>query len=304
MADLISKNFVIRNGFIRRPGWVGLVTFNREAEEEDVPNGQLFFRVGDEEWLSRTFEWTAIGGATFEKPVSTVAIVGRDGRVLIGTSNGFNEETIEDRGVGPAKRGPLRQVRTIEDVLFTVGMGRQIYRRTELNRWVRMEAGLPDSRPKGKVVGFNAICGSSLSNIYAVGWGGEIWRYNGVEWSSIESPTNLAFFDLVYDGTHRFYACGQAGVLLAGSEGRWQTVEYDGPRLEFRSLAWYRGKLYLADGTSLHSMEGNSLRRVNLEADADVPSNHLHAKDDLLLSTSGLEAFVTGDGESWSRLPV
>ncbi len=58
-------------------------------------------------------------------------------------------------------------------------MKRQVYRRGGERRWTDMSAPFPKPR---ETAGFEAIDGYSSNEIYAVGWSGEIWQFNGKKW--------------------------------------------------------------------------------------------------------------------------
>lgn len=300
----ITDDFLLMKGHIRNGGWLGFVASDPEADQQDIPNGQLFYLVPGREWFSRTFPWAAVELTTVTVPESTIIVLGRDGKAFSVSASGDLEERVEDSGVGPTRRGPMRQMRTIGDRVIAVGMGRQVYRRISSNRWVRVEEGLPSTRQPGQVIGFNAIDGFEIDDMYAVGWGGEIWHYDGHQWFHVDSPTNLALFDVTCADQGVMYAGGQAGVLLRGHDNQWNVLEYKGPRLEFRSLAWFRGSLYAADGTSLHVLTDDTFNRVDFGLSEPAPSTHLHANDGLLLSTAGKEAFTTTDGVAWIPVPV
>jgi len=299
----LSEKFVVKNGYVRKRGWLGFVTSYPKADDQEVSNGQIFCYVNDD-WYTWQFAWQGIGMTSTRFPEATLVVLGRDGNALIGLSSGYQEESVEEDGMGPARRGPMRQIRTICDQVIAVGMGRQVYKRSGPNSWVRIEAGLPTSRQSGQVIGFNAVDGFGVDDMYAVGWAGEIWHYNGLQWSRIESPTNLALFDLISADERVLYAGGQAGVLLRGHDTHWDVLDYKGPRLEFRSLAWFRGSLYAADGTSLHVLRDNTFVRVDFGLTQPAPSSHLHVNDGLLLSTAGKEVFTTTDGVTWDAVPV
>lgn len=301
----ISDDFVLKRGYIRPTGWVGFVTSNPDADIDEVPNGQLFFlKEGEGEWGGRIFEWTAVDLAYVSKPEGTVVVLGRDGTALIVGQSGDSEEDVEDAGVGPARRGPMRRLRNVGEEIFAVGMGRQVYRRTGPNTWKRMENGLPDKRPLRQVIGFNSIDGFDPADLYAVGWGGEIWHFDQTSWYRLDSPTNVAIFDITCTVTGVSYACGQAGTILRGMGRNWEYIEYEGPERDLRSVAWFMDKLYLADGTALFLLEGDGLTQVDFGVGEVVPSQQVHATEHVMLSLSGKEAFTTRDGVTWTPVPV
>jgi len=57
-------------------------------------------------------------------------------------------------------------------------MDRQVYRREDVNKWVCLDATMRPGKDAG-VVGFESVTGFSAKDVYAAGWGGEIWRFDG-----------------------------------------------------------------------------------------------------------------------------
>jgi hypothetical protein len=300
----VTREFVFQSGFVSSRARLAFVTNHVKATEDEIPNAQLFVFRNGRDWSQTVMEWSAVGLAGMLEPVPTVVVLGRDGETLTGDANGLRQGQIDDQGASPLKRGPMRNIRAIAESVFAVGMARQVYRRMGDNTWIRYEDGLPSEIPHLKVAGFNSIDGATLDDLYTVGWGGEIWHHDGTEWWQEESPTNLALFDVLVVSPSEVYGCGQAGTILRGSTGQWSLLEFEGPKPTFRSMAWFNGKLYLADGLALYSWVDGVLSVVDFGVGEVVPSAHLHANDGILLSVAGKEVFTTPDGAKWDSLPI
>jgi len=302
--EAVTKHFVFRKGFICDKNRFYFITAYEEALAEGIPGSQVYILIDRQDWYSHAVTWDAVGVTAISHPERTGIVVGRDGDALIGTASGFAEETVDDNGAGPANRGPLRSVRSVGEHVFTVGMDYQVYRRTGRNKWERYENGLPGPPPMPKVVGFNAIDGSDPNDLHAVGWGGEIWYYDGTRWNEASSPTNVALMDVIAVSKKQLYVCGQEGVILKGYRDKWDVVDYEGAEeLEFRSLAWFRKKLYLADGHALYVLEDDGLSEVDFGVEAIVPSSHLHVNAGRILSVAGKEVFISTNGTDWDEVP-
>ena len=70
------------------------------------------------------------------------------------------------------------------------------------------------SPKSGENAGFEDICGFNLTEVYAVGWNGEIWQWEGVRWIDRPSPTNLILTGVCCGTDGNVYACGQNGTLI------------------------------------------------------------------------------------------
>jgi hypothetical protein len=300
----ISKEFVFQSGYVSSKTRLCFLTNHADATKEETPNCQLFILREGKNWSQTVMTWEGVRLSGVLLPMPTVFVLGREGEVLVGDANGYRQESIFDGNASPMRRGPMRNMRAIAGSIYAVGMARQIYRRTGDKQWRTQEAGLPGSSVSLKVVGFNSINGSGDDDLYVVGWGGEIWHYSGLSWLQEESPTNLTLFDICLDSTGEAWVCGQSGIILRGRNKRWDLVEYEGEKPTFRSMTWFKNNLYLADGYGLYVLIGNKLSNVDFGVGAMVPSSHVHAGDDILLSVAGKEVFSTSDGINWNPLPI
>ncbi len=74
---------------------------------------------------------------------------------------------------------------------------------------------------------FESLTGFADDDLYAVGFGGQIWHYDGSEWSKKESPTN---YILTQACTHKghVYACGVGDMLVKGRGDSWEIISDNG----------------------------------------------------------------------------
>jgi hypothetical protein len=299
----ITKNFILQRGCIADRNFLFLLTYNYEAALQNVPNGQLFFLRNFIDWSFHDFAWSGVSLDTCLNPKLQCYVLGRDGEILVASDAGFNEERIEDQSLSPLNRGPLQKLRIIDNTVLAVGMGRQAYKRIDFNVWVRFENGLPEPPPNPTIVGFNSIDGNTSNNLYAVGWGGEIWHYNGHQWMSIESPTNVILHDVKVIGDDAIYICGNTGVILKGYLHNWEIIEYKGPISNWRTMAWFHGILFIADGHDLYSLNGNLMSPVKVSTKGFFPAICLHSTGQSLMAVAADSAYMTSDGENWVEIP-
>lgn len=302
--DPITKEFVFQTGHVFTATRLCFITNHPNSTAKEVPNAQLYILRDGKNWGSTLMKWAAVELTCTVRPSPTIFVLGREGEILIGDAGGFREERIDDSGVSPLRRGPMRNIRNVSETVFAVGMAMQVYRRLGDNTWRRHEFGLPTEQPALKVVGFNSVDGPAVDDLYAVGWGGEIWHHNGEAWQQQESPTNLALFDVLAVSPSLIYACGQEGTIVKGYSGQWGIVDFLGVKADFRSMAWFNNKLFLADGHALYVLDNGVLSAVDFGVGAIVPSSHVHANEGILLSVAGKEVFITADGATWTPLPI
>lgn len=124
----------------------------------------------------------------------------------------LSEGPIDPKPTGPSVHGVIRDLRIIGANVYAAGMRRQVYRRERDHQWVHIDRGVVQEPLLTTIAGFNSIDGIGEKELYAAGFGGEIWTRQNDVWKQINSPTNLILNKvLVVDKT--VYICGQRGVL-------------------------------------------------------------------------------------------
>ena len=137
----------------------------------------------------------------------------------------MNARAIEEcDGVIEPTPSPLRGLSAVDDSIYAFGMGRVVLSRNSTGDWSGIGPETTDA-DKGKVVGFEDICGFSSVEMVAVGWGGEIWVYEAGQWCQKESPTtdNLNAVHCADDGN--VYIVGDKGVMIRGRGDDWELLE-------------------------------------------------------------------------------
>lgn len=265
----------------------------------DVPH--THFHEVDEGQLAfiDTMHWHTAGIAVSQHPVSQMIAISPNGDAFLFGSQQQSQERISTAHGDPIDRGHLRQVRTIGQRTFAVGMGRQVYRRDGADHWTCLDQSI---RPAvGETKGFESIDGFDESDLYAVGWDGEIWHYNGQQWNQKESPTNLVLTRVLCAGDGRVYASGRRGLLIVGRGDAWQPIEQEDVTSDIWDLAWYAGKLYLSTMRGLYTLQGGSLVEVDFGDDTPATCYHLSVADGVMWSF-GAKDIMAFDGNTWTRI--
>lgn len=315
-AMAVSKDFsisgsVLLDGRVLAPDHYAFVAHSEHELQKGSYRCQVIeYRAGQWQLLA-TWPWQAVAIEVVGEAVPLkFEVLGRDGQVgtVVG---GVQTETHIDTGRAV---GPFRGLRLLHDTLFAYGMKREVYWRDPSGAWIRLAKGFEAPGPNrrmtiaermkarvGNVGGINAVARDASGYLVAVGMRGEIWRFVVDEWKPIDSPTNLMLKDMVEldDGT--LFVCGQLGTLIRSDVDRWETVSYEGPqKLDFCSIGWFSGALYLADGHSLRVLVGDELRLVDHGREDIVPCAVVVASPQRLLSLAGQEVWETADGLRWN----
>ncbi|MGG5820264.1 hypothetical protein [Falsiroseomonas sp. HW251] len=292
-------NFVA--GMPRAPAFGYLVFALDDLSERQIPHSVLAFWVKGKFGEAGQTGWHTAGIAVLTQPRECAVAVGGGGQsVAFGPPNYKVDERIGAPGDGPANRGPLRGVRTIADRVYAVGMDRQAYIRVGERDWRPMQQGLTGT-PPGQTSGFEAVDGYSAEEIYAVGWDGEIWQWDGSSWTRQESPTNLILTDVCCAGDGQVYACGRQGLLLRGRGPTWTIVEQDVIDEDIWSLAWFGEALYLATFEAVYVMRGDTIEMVDFGEGKALSTYRLGVGPASLWSV-GAKDVMSFDGTSWTRI--
>lgn len=189
----------------------------------------------------------------------------------------------------------LRAVREIGGVAHAIGIRGMVYRLDALDRWTRIDDGLPRSF-EGQ-----AIHGFGRSELVAVGLEGSVWRFDGKAWRRQDVPTtrNLTAVACAAKGT--VYVGGQSGTLLRGQRGRWALIEHGDMAEDIWDLEWFKGKLYVSTLDGLFVLDGDHLRPVVYGKHSPKSTYQLSACKDVMWS-NGETDLMEFDGAAWARI--
>jgi hypothetical protein len=279
------------------------------AKEEDGRTGVQgtvcgFFGLDGESWSQyfKSVNWPAISMASI-RPQGIGRVV-----VAIGPHGDYWESLaeLEVENVGRISqdgRFLARRLRVIEDTIFAAGMARKLFRRELDGQWTSV--GTDAILPEGRAAGFNDIAGESLSEIYAVGWHGEIWSWDGRVWVQIDSPTSahLSAACCMPDGT--ILGVGYGGVMVRGRGDKWRTVD-TGREENLLSVCSHNDEVFVCSAHKLMQLTDDGLVPVSMLADPnDPPATCLHllqSDDHEALYSMGPKDLFRLQGSYWERL--
>jgi hypothetical protein len=257
----------------------------------------------NKKWFIHDLEWSATRVMYVSNEPSILVVTGPAGRVFVKINDILSEEEIDSSPNGPEKNGDIRDLQAIGGFAYAAGMGRQVYRREKNGTWSRQDTGVLQPPSKTEAFGFNSIHGITEDNIFAVGFGGEIWQRLNGKWKKITSPTNLILNCVVMKDEKTVYSCGQMGILLKGSGQNWKVIDHGITKDQFWSMAVFNDELYLATEFQIYKLiNEDELIPIETGIKKSRSFGHLHSNDGVLLSTGTKLVCFTEDGKKWTDI--
>lgn len=296
------KNWTLTKSYRYAKEKAVVLSFYDKGFEEHSITEVLFFKPKG--LSSNILQWQAIAVAFVENPEAVLLVIGPNGEVSEARMNGFSETNIDKSKKSPAYYGVLRDVRCIGDHAYACGMKRQVYRREENGKWTRFDKGTLSPLESGEITGFNSIDGFSEDDIYAVGWGGEIWHCIKGKWKQEKSPTKLKLERVVCAADGYVYAVGQFGIIIRGKNSHWEIIEQKETEEQFWGAIWYWNTLWLATTEAVFTLNNkNKLERVQITSNNEpITCGWLDANFDQMWSVGAKHLFKTTDGKRWEQV--
>lgn len=254
-------NFV--RGCLGRNGRLLLQLSDRKLSQRKVSHS--FFMTWENGHLSAPVraDWSAAAVVFADWPDAEFVAVGEGGQILKLRRDGSTDESTIFAGKVTA-RGPIRGAASIGDALYVVGAAHQAFKIstpltvTDLSIPVSLTRAQPDS------VGLEAIAAFGENEIYAAGWEGEIWLYEGGNWSRVGGPTSLILTAIVCAPDESVYVVGQRGSLLRGRRNQWTVIDTPAIRENLWSAAWFMDRLFTSSSQQLFGLGQGELRSIEL----------------------------------------
>lgn len=285
---LETREFV--RGTARFHDLVYIISRGKTLQQEAIAHSSVI-AVDRSQWADVVdTEWDSTAIAVARLPMEKMTLVGQDGDVVTYTGGTSVLEKIYPEPV------MIRNARTISGHVFACGMKRQVYERVDEDRWIDLSA--PSPAP-GEKVGFEAVDGYTRNEVYAVGWNGEIWQFDGARWTSHNSPTNVILTAVCCTPNGIVYAAGQQGILIQGRNSSWEVVErQDEVNIDLWDLCWFEDNLYVATIATLYTLNGNRLVEVDF-GEIPTPTCYSLTTAEGVLWSIGRDDVVSFDGRRW-----
>lgn len=287
---LASREFV--RGAARFGDLVYVISRSKSLAASEIAHSSLI-AVDQGQWSDAVdTEWDSSAVAVARAPEEKVVLVGEDGDVATYVGGDSTREAIVPPPV------MIRNAREIGGLVHACGMKRQVYRRDGEAQWSDISAPRAGDTEE---LGFEAIDGHARDELYAVGWGGEIWQYDGRAWHQRASPTNVTLTAVCCADDGTVYAAGQGGVLVRGRRDAWSVVDWEEEvTADLWDLCWFRERLYVATMTGLYTLGADRLVPVDFGDARPSSCYSLSAAEDVLWSV-GRDDVVSFDGHGWQK---
>jgi hypothetical protein len=289
------------NGFSAWKGLLGMITF------PDMLEGDItfcrFFTFNDGEWgrCNQDFNFDCKSLTYLLLPDESYKawwLLGKNGEVAEIKAGLPNIDRIPGAGLGLEESyGYVETIKNIENELYVCGYGRQVYKHVN-KKWISIA---DDILTHEKARGFFDIDGVSSNNIFAVGWKGEIYFYDGKKWHMSDSPTSAHLASVCCVKNDDVWICGDNGVVLHGSFNHWTVIMDDAFTDNWYCIEEYDGNIYLAGNGIIGYIDGDSINPVDLGVGRPITTNRLHSKDGQLWSI-GEKDILVFDGSSWKEI--
>ncbi|HMP18579.1 MAG TPA: hypothetical protein PKD72_16250, partial [Gemmatales bacterium] len=275
-----------------------------ELDAANVRHAVLWKRT--EAWQSWTVKNRIIAICKLDPVTGQVLFVGNDGNMLRYEGDSFQPEAIGVPEKGPSALRTLTAAQVIGKYVYAAGMQRQVFRRPLAGgNWSRCDQTcLEDGKPF-RMAGFLAIQGFHEEDLYATGYHGEIWHFDGKRWTSLDSPTNVRITSICCVEPGVVYLSGDHGLLLKGNNtDGWEVIGDGSYPHTFWSMEYFAGVLYLSSNHGkLFQLEDQAIVPVDFKLKHEVSTFTLTQGDGLLLSIGNHDLLLL-DGETWSPIPL
>ena len=298
MNDMLS-GYLLTTGAVHRRDLAYVLAVQANQQDAEPPGCRVLVRHKGE-WLPPVdVEWNARSCTVCTAPETRLLAMSEQGYVL---ALGGGKVVVEPRVVpGPQMIGPLTEIRSIDGHAYAVGTLRQVYLREGAGAWRAIDQTCRSSGPNAADFGFRDIDGFSSSDIYAAGWEGEIWHYNGQQWSPSEAPTNFALYSVRCAGDGYVYVTGQRGILLRGRHMQWEIIEHGLTEEDIWSCEWFDGRLYLATLHLLYVLEpGRKLALVDYGTTLPPATCYRLSAADGIMWSIGASDVMEFNGVEWA----
>jgi hypothetical protein len=291
------EGLIIRTAVVRSPELGFIFACDPAKEQKEIPH-TIVFTWQDGDFERNEYEYDAHTACIIKDPEPAIVDLSEPGYYTIETRSGsITEDILENSGPPPKKvrRGGFSAISEIGGKAYAVGIRGMVYVLNELQRWTRIDNGLPEN------FNIQAIHGFGPSELYAVGRHGQLWQYNGKSWKEHELPTNRNLTSVCGSGDGDVYVGGHGGIIIRGRGQSWEIVEHEGMEDDIWDLEWFGGKVYVSTMEQVYHLQAGQLTPVNFGNDVPESCYQMSSAKGVMWS-NGEYDIMAFNGKRWSRI--
>ncbi len=185
---------------------------------------------------------------------------------------------------------------------YVVGLNRSVLRREGPNLWTNLSRDIQEDSTE---IGFEDIDGFDDNDLYAVGFNGDAWHYNGEKWSQLDLPTNISLYSVCCASDGHVYIGGNCHIVIKGRGEKWEVIHKDDSWRSCKQIVDYQGRLLTVDewGGQIFEIKSDSFATMETDGfDFLAASCLCLASGHGMLLVAGTGSAVVYDGQNWHRL--
>jgi len=281
--------------------------------EEDFARLYYYDEQAPDPWSAYDLDWHVISACLWtvdSTRARTYVLLSTEGQVELheAGAEARRAEVIPDAGLHgdwSGDYGYVYAIRQIGSSLYVCGSNRQVYRRGEEGQWVHVDQDILLPSGDTSMRCFMDIAGLSENAIYAVGYHGEVFYFDGNRWASIDTRRDEDLFKIKIVSEEEVYVVGANGTLL---KGNYRDGFVDLSAIEdnqrFTGIEVFEGRAFLASNLGLFVFDP-AQKKISPYRTGLVPEltdcHVLEARDGVMWSI-GFKDIASFDGNGWTRL--
>jgi len=307
MSDTKDCNLTYTGISLGNQGVAALSTVIGELAEKNIDHTLLYFWINDDWSVYETPK--AITSICWSKEkIQETYCLSADGHIITISDDGEKSIQIDNGDEGPSDLVIMKDICFIEDSYYAVGMARHVYKsKLPKLKWGNIDSSCFVPRVNRKsVIGFSSIDGFNAEECYAVGYEGEIWRFDGISWIQEQSPTNIFLSKVICDRRKGIvWIVGLAGVVIVGRYSEWRILHQTTTRNDFWGVEVFADSVFISGDDGVFKVDRDDLRVCLLDKKRrKLTTGYLASSSEELWSVGDKDIYRTKDGSGWERIPA
>lgn len=291
------NGLLIRTAVVFSPDAGYIFTCDPKKMDEDIPH-TIIFRWKAGAFNSVECNYNAHSVCLIEHPDLGLLNASEQGYYSVETRNGvIGGDIIDDSLPRPSQPrfGGIRSVSMIAGKAYAVGLRGMVYRLDSLERWTRIDDGLPE------VFNIQAIHGFNASDLYAVGRDGDVWHFDGNKWDKNEVPTNVNLTAVKCTENEKVYIGGHNGILIQGRGSSWTMIDHGETKDDIWDIEWFEGNVYISTMNTVYRLNSERFEPVNFGDDPPKSCYQLSIAKGVMWSIGEVD-IMSFNGKEWTRI--